>query len=507
MSSFFLATNTPEFFNDLCEEIRLFLSADKIDLLPPDETQTKTGVYVRHAVEKQADGTYISHAQIYDDGRLKASHDYPFSVLTGTPIEMKREKKSAVKINLYRLMCRYTGKKRPWGPLTGIRPTKYLRDLENRIGSKSARAYFIESLGVSRKKFDLAKRIVKRQASVIESIGKAALDIYIGIPFCPSICSYCSFGSKRLKKGDPIQMRYIETLIQEIEAIKPVILHRNIRSVYIGGGTPTSLDLPVLERLLSVVKEWGETCEFTVEAGRPDTIDAEVLAGLKRYGVNRISINPQTFKEKTLIDVGRKHSIAQVYDAFSLARKTGFHHINIDLILGLPGETLDDMRRSVKKAIALAPESITVHTLAIKNASAMQRDISYSANERKIETAVSSARRMCERKGYLPYYMYRQKYMKGNLENVGYAKIGSHSIYNIDMMEEVTDILAFGAGAVSKKIYPSEGRHERIANPKDLETYLAKIEKIIEKKKKHLLGVFYVLIIMACCHPAAYTLQ
>lgn len=484
MSTFLLITDTPEFFNDICEEIRLFLSADKITLLPEKTAPIDTGICIVHRMEKQKGNSYRSRATFFDKGRMKASYDYAFSVTGTGPIEIKRERKSAVKITLYRLLSRYIGKTMPWGALTGIRPTKYLRDLETRVGEAMAEDYFIKTLGVSRQKFDLAKSIVDRQSQAIQSIDDQSIDIYIGIPFCPSICTYCSFGSKWLKKGDAIQQQYMDALIAEIEAMKPSVTQHNIRSVYIGGGTPTSLDRPVLERLLACVKEWGSDREFTVEAGRPDTIDENMLALLSKYGVNRISINPQTFRETTLTKVGRKHTIEQVYSAYQLARQYGFSHINLDLILGLPRETLKDMRRSVKCAIAMVPESITVHTLAIKNASAMNRERIDTANEKMMEKAVKMAKRLCEKSGFLPYYMYRQKYMKGNLENVGYAKADCLSIYNIDMMEEVTDILAFGAGAISKRIYRDEGRHERIANPKDLDTYFSKLKILIEKKRK-----------------------
>ena len=483
MNTISLSTNTPEFFNDLCEEIRLFLSADKIAMLPSDMKTNDKGICFVHREEAYEDGNYVSRATILKKGQKKAGYAYFFRIIGNDPLEIKRERKNAGKITLYRLLNRYTGKKMPWGPLTGIRPTKYLRDLETRVGQAVAEEYLIKTLGVSRQKFDLARSIVTRQKSVIQSVGEKAIDIYIGIPFCPSICTYCSFGSKRIKKGDALQERYMDALITEIEALKPAVKGRDIRSVYIGGGTPTSLDLPLLERLLDAVAEWGKDKEFTVEAGRPDTIDAKVLELLSAYGVNRISINPQTFKEETLTKVGRRHSVDEVYTAYKTARKYGFAHINLDLILGLPGETLTDMRRSVKRAIAMAPESITVHTLAIKNASAMNRANTYTADEKMMEKAVEKARQLCEKSGFLPYYMYRQKYMKGNLENVGYAKTDRLSVYNIDMMEEVTDILAFGAGAISKKIYRDQGRHERIPNPKDLETYFGKLEKLIEAKR------------------------
>jgi len=380
-------------------------------------------------------------------------------------------------------MSRYTKEKMPWGAITGIRPTKFLRDLTARVGQAKAKDYLVNTLSVSQKKFKLAKSIVTAQQVTISSITDNAVDIYIGIPFCPTICAYCSFGSKRLKKGEKIQTDYMDALLREIEALKPNIQKREIRSVYIGGGTPTSLDLPVLKRLLVSVSVWGQGREFTVEAGRPDTINAEMLLLLKKYGVNRISINPQAFKPQTLTAIGRQHTVESFYHAFYLAREHGFTRINIDLILGLPGESLRDMKASVKKAIDLEPENITVHTLAIKNAAAFGREMKYSADEAMMETAVNMAKRLCAKNGYTPYYMYRQKYMKGNLENVGYTKDDAMCVYNIDMMEEVADVIAFGAGAMSKKVYRRQGRHERIPNPKDMTTYLEKTEKMIQKKK------------------------
>ncbi len=486
MTPITLYTNTPEFYNDICEEIRLFFSADQIILkenpitpAPPDQR------YFSHTVSEQ-NGKGRSETVIYNDSAASSPGIAFFELDKADPIAAKRQKKAAVKLSTYLALKALTGKQPLWGALTGIRPTKLLREQENRTGISEAKRYLIKTLEVSEDRYRLAKQIIDRQRPIIDTAGDNAMDIYINIPFCPSRCAYCSFLSAVTSEGDPVQQVYMDMLIKEIKAMSPVIAAHHIRSVYIGGGTPTSLDDAQFERLLHIIKAHiPHVPEFTVEAGRPDTITPEKLACMRRHQVTRISINPQTFRDSTLTRVGRNHSIEDFNRAYRLAKANGFDHINIDLIFGLPGERLRDMKRSLKKAIRQKPESITIHTLAIKNASKLTRDIAYSEKEAVVLKAVDDGRKTCEKQGLYPYYMYRQKYMKGNLENVGYCKPGNESVYNIDMMEEVCSVLALGAGAISKRVYPSGGRLERCANVKDIKGYIDRINEMIATKKAH----------------------
>lgn len=486
MRPIFLYTQAPELYNEICEEIRLFLSTDKIEALtnPPETGRINTGLLFVHTVSMLGENHGRSSVQIFDENRLKASADSSF-VLSGDISADRRARKFAAKCCVYAALKRMTHKRPPWGALTGIRPTRMLRDLEERAGEVQAKRDMTALFDVSNRKINLAKQIISRQRPIIESASAKAMDIYIGIPFCPSICAYCSFSSTRTHAGDGMQTVYLTALEKEITALKHVIKMQDIRAVYIGGGTPTSLDNGVFERLLSLVRALiPKAKEFTVEAGRPDTITEEKLRIMKKHGVSRISINPQTFSDAALKRVERHHTVADFMTAFQLARKMAFDHINIDLIFGLPGEDVHDMKKSLRQAIRLSPESLTIHTLAIKNASKLKRETVDRADERMIAKAVEIGRRRCESAGLYPYYMYRQKYMKGNLENVGYCREGFESIYNIDMMEEICSILAFGAGAISKRVYAGENRLERNANTKDVRQYIARIDEMIDAQKR-----------------------
>jgi len=480
-----LYTETEYLYNDICEEIRLFYNADKIEIIEQNyNLKDKAGLYFFHTLNSENDG-YVSKALFFKKAKKIGEYSFEFKTSESNKLGKRREIKSAVKLTFYRLLRETTGKSLPWGCLTGIRPTRMLRELEDRRGEIAAKKHMIAVSDVNKSKYALAKSIVDLQRPLIESVDNGSLDIYIGIPFCPSICHYCSFSSTKTKRGDEKQSEYLDALEYEVKALKSVIAEYDVRSIYIGGGTPTSLDMPLLNRMLKLVREnLPSTKEYTVEAGRPDTITDDVLKILKEYNVNRISINPQTLKGDTLLRIGRKHTIEQFLYAFKKTREYGFENINIDLILGLPGESVSDMRRSVKKAVDLQPESITLHTLSIKNAAKYTRDMKYSADEKTILRAVDMGRRKTKRSGYKPYYMYKQKYMKGNLENVGFALSGYECIYNIDMMEEVCSVLAFGAGSISKRVFKDENRLKRSANVKDIKTYIERVEDMVKKKKE-----------------------
>lgn len=397
--------------------------------------------------------------------------EYAYEVVFDGELERKRLVKRYAKLSLYKFLCNLTGKNLPWGALTGIRPTK----LYYSQGDNSENFLKNEML-VSDKKYSILSSIAAAQKAVyIESDDN--VDFFVGIPLCPSRCQYCSFISAEITPKTRVN-EYIAALCKEIEASKSLI--KNLRSVYIGGGTPVSVGYENLKKVLDAVGKVD--CEYTVEAGRADCITKENLALLKEYGVTRICVNPQTFCDQTLELIGRKHNGAQVLEKFALAREFGFD-INMDLIAGLPLETFEVFSQSFEKAISLSPENITVHTLCLKKGSKLKELCSRLPEGEVAKMIDYSGERLTEA-GYRPYYLYRQKYMAGNLENTGYALPGKECVYNIDVMEEISQNIACGANAVSKRIFGKEQRIERYGAPKDIPTYIDKIDEIIEKKRK-----------------------
>lgn len=316
---------------------------------------------------------------------------------------------------------------------------------------------------------------------------RGGYSLYIGIPFCPSTCLYCSFTSFPIAVCRQRVDQYIDCVIREMEYVSQCYGDKILDTVYIGGGTPTTLEPEQLDRLLGSLKalfDFSTVQEFTVEAGRADSITREKLMVLRRHGVGRISVNPQTMKQETLDIIGRKATVEQVLEAYRLARETGFDNINMDLILGLPGETEEDVRHTVEQVVSLSPDSLTVHSLAIKRASRLNQWIQEHGIEalRNTDETMKIAAAGAEVLGMHPYYLYRQKNMSGNFENVGYAREGKYGLYNILIMEEVQTIIAVGAGSISKRVYP-DGRIERSENVKDVVQYIERIGEMIERKK------------------------
>ena len=395
-------------------------------------------------------------------------------------IEKKRYVKRKIKLCAYKCLKQALNKPLAWGALTGIRPTKLAYDLIS--CGLDVKSQFENVFLVPPEKTRLVIEILNNQKGLVEHDDKYA-DFYINIPFCVSRCSYCSFVSGDIYQQGRFVEPYIESLIKEMGAAFEIAGRGGyeLSHLYIGGGTPTSLSAAQIERVLAAVA--FKPREFTVEAGRPDTIDKDKLDVFKAFGVGRISVNPQTFCQSTLDLINRKHTISDIYDKFDLVRKYGFD-INMDLIAGLPGETEENFRYSIDCAVRLAPENITVHTLALKSGSALKEKSGVADTEKEIAAMLEyAAERLCAA-GYSPYYMYRQKYMVGNFENVGYSLKGKQCLYNIDMMEEVADIFACGANAISKRVIRAQNRIERAANVKDFSNYIGRTDEMIERKKR-----------------------
>ena len=391
-------------------------------------------------------------------------------------IEFKRYARRFAKLALYEALRAETGRSMPWGALTGIRPTK-LAYAEQAAGRRFEPLF--EKFGVSRENIALVRAVLDAQQGIYAR-EEGAADLYIGIPFCPSKCDYCSFITADISRTGQYVEGYLSALEKEIAACRG--LFRRLKSIYIGGGTPLVLETPQLRRVLDAAAPFAEGQEYTVEAGRPDVFTEEKLRLLKDYGVTRICVNPQTFSDETLARIGRRHTAADIYRAFDMARRFSFD-INCDLIAGLPGERAEEFCSGLDKAVALAPENITVHTLCLKKGAKRKEEESRLAGD-GIGEMISYSRSALSAAGYVPYYLYRQKYMADNRENTGWTKPGRACVYNIDVMEEITDNIACGANAVGKKLFAGEGRIERIGSPKDIPTYIAKIEGILAEKRK-----------------------
>ena len=391
-------------------------------------------------------------------------------------IEFKRYARRFAKLALDEALRAETGRSMPWGALTGIRPTK--RAYAEQAAGRRFEPLF-EKFGVSRENIALVRAVLDAQQGIYAR-EEGAADLYIGIPFCPSKCDYCSFITADISRTGQYVEGYLSALEKEIAACRG--LFRRLKSIYIGGGTPLVLETPQLRRVLDAAAPFAEGQEYTVEAGRPDVFTEEKLRLLKDYGVTRICVNPQTFSDETLARIGRRHTAADIYRAFDMARRFSFD-INCDLIAGLPGERAEEFCSGLDKAVALAPENITVHTLCLKKGAKLKEEESRLAGD-GIGEMISYSRSALSAAGYVPYYLYRQKYMADNRENTGWTKPGRACVYNIDVMEEITDNIACGANAVGKKLFAGEGRIERIGSPKDIPTYIAKIEGILAEKRK-----------------------
>lgn len=436
----------------------------------------------------------ISKTKYYENYELKFEFADHVKIGGLSEQEIKKITKECIKRSIFKVLQNRLNTYVPWGILTGIRPVKIVHTLlDEQKSDEEIREILKEKYFIMDEKIDLALEIAKRERVFIYPIDKNKISLYVGIPFCPTRCYYCSFPANPLKQFGHLRKEYVEKLIIEIKGMAKILKDTNkeIETLYIGGGTPTALEHEELDTLINALyKELDLSTikEFTVEAGRPDSITREKLEVLKKHNVSRISINPQTMNDETLQKIGRDHSVADIIDCFNMAREIGFDNINMDLILGLVDEDLEMVRNTLEEIKKLSPESLTVHTLAVKRASSLKENLDkyeltrYEEMIKMIDLSMEYAKNM----GLNPYYMYRQKHMLGNLENIGYAKEGYECIYNIQIMEEKQSNYALGAGSISKFVYVDEDRIERVENVKNVEQYIDRVDEMIERKRKEI---------------------
>ena len=473
--------NKPEFEYDIHSLIKAFF---------PEENVSAT------AEEKKYDEEITRMFQIcYGEKEISIAWD---GITSGKKGEVSFEvdfsdrqaTKNQLKQKLYQVLSDITGEKLPWGTLTGIRPTKIpMKLLEEGKSKAEIRSYMKDTYFASDEKIELSIDIAERELEILKKIDyENGYSLYIGIPFCPTTCLYCSFTSFPLVSWRTKVDSYLDALEHELDYVAVKFGKKHLNSIYIGGGTPTTLEPYQLDRLIRKIRcsfDLSDCLEFTVEAGRPDSITREKLETLKKWGITRISINPQTMKDETLKIIGRRHTVAQTVESFQMARELGFDDINMDLIMGLPEESLEDVKNTLDQVKVLKPDNLTVHSLALKRAARLNmfkedyKDYKMVNTTEHMDLTAEYAKEM----GLEPYYLYRQKSMAGNLENVGYASPGKAGIYNILIMEEKQTIVACGAGTVTKRVY-GDGRIDRCDNVKDVKLYMEKIDEMIRRKQK-----------------------
>lgn len=503
----------PEFEYDIHSLVKAFYPDEEMEMYytcDPKEVQEQNVACTHHEVGAELDEKRKSAAATLEVHYQNDVTAFCFSIRTGSTDEAKVYNaqakcdedrtihKNHIKQALYKLLEEATGQTLPWGTLTGIRPTKLpMKMLEEGMSEEAIRAHLKDTYFATDKKVDLSIEIAKRESELLKQIDyERGYSLYIGIPFCPSTCLYCSFTSYPLKVWAKEIDRYLDALEKEIDFVAERMKDRPLNSIYFGGGTPTTLEAHQLHRLISKVKssfDLSHCVEFTVEAGRPDSITIEKLQTLHELGIDRISVNPQTMKQETLDLIGRHHTVEETIESFHMAREAGIGNINMDLIIGLPGETLEDVRNTMEQVTALRPDNITVHSLAVKRAARLTIYKDFYKDMQMVNTAehMDLCEEYCRSIGLNPYYLYRQKGMAGNMENVGYAAEGKAGVYNILIMEEKQTIMALGAGATTKFVLPElnpngTNRIERVENVKDVKNYLERIDEMIERKKKYL---------------------
>lgn len=480
-----------EDWNRVLNHIANLFYEDSVIQLTQDGTDM--AIAFQHRID--ADFTIHTEAQLTVDGE-KYTSNYAICYATeGTEKEQSIRMKRALSHVMLDVLEQYTGMTQQWGILTGVRPTKlYHKYRKAGMSEEEIFAILKKDYRLSDAKISLMKEIVARQLEVIPDLDELGqeISIYIGVPFCPTMCAYCTFPAYAIqsnRKQGRVE-KFIDGLHIELREMGKWLTENNMRitSIYWGGGTPTSIEADEMDALYQTMfaafPNPHTIREITVEAGRPDTITPEKLEVLKKWGIDRISVNPQSYTQETLKAIGRHHTVQETIDKFWLSREHGMNNINMDLIIGLPNEGIVEFEHSLNESAKMMPESLTVHTLSFKRASEMTRnkDKYRVADRDTVSEMMQMATDWTKNNGYVPYYLYRQKNILGNLENVGYCKPGEESIYNIVIMEEVQTILGIGCGASSKFVHPETGKITQFHNPKDPAAYIATFEEAIKKK-------------------------
>lgn len=483
-----------EFEYDIHSLVKAFYPKEEVYVSTKDKEKKEEPVHYHMDVQ------FAPEEIIFSWKRVEASEDNAnqtgITKCVAVDDTNRKETKNSLKRTLYRLLSEYTGVELPWGNLTGIRPTKIpMALLEEGKSEEEIARYMKETYFTSDEKIKLSIEIAERELELLHKLDyEEGYSLYIGIPFCPTTCLYCSFTSYSLAAWKNRMDEYLDALEKELDYTAVKFAHKKLNSIYIGGGTPTTLNPQQLDRLIRKIKcsfDLSNLVEFTVEAGRPDSITKEKLMVLRNHDISRISINPQTMKQETLDLIGRHHTVQQTIDSFYLARELGFDNINMDLIVGLPGESLSDVADTMEVIRKLAPDNLTVHSLAIKRAARLNIQRERYQDFEIVNTAdhIALTSKVAEEMGLFPYYLYRQKNMAGNFENVGYAAPGKAGVYNVLIMEEKQSIVACGAGASTKRVWVQpnpDGTHriERAENVKDVAQYIARIDEMIERKSR-----------------------
>ncbi|MCM3639393.1 coproporphyrinogen III oxidase [Sporosarcina luteola] len=472
----------------------LFFEQSKVSTDPEDE-----GILIDLSLHKDG-AEIVGQANLTYDG-IEYSATFSEQMTTDNSETETRQLKRIYSHVFLEVLEQLTGMKQSWGILTGIRPMKlYHKYRQQGHGVEEAKRLLMERHRISEEKSELLATIENVQLRAIPDLHQIQNDvsIYIGIPFCPTKCAYCTFPAYAIHRKNGRVESFLDGLHEEIREIGKWLTERNIKitTIYFGGGTPTSIEADEMDALYQTMYDsfphMKEVREVTVEAGRPDTITPAKIDVLKKWGIDRISVNPQSYTDETLKAIGRHHSVQETIDKFWLSRNMGMKNINMDLIIGLPNEGLEEFRHSLDETAKMQPESLTVHTLSFKRASEMTRNKEkYKVADREtVEQMMKMGEQWTKENGYVPYYLYRQKNILGNLENVGYAKPGEESIYNIIIMEEVQTIIGIGCGASSKFMDPVTGKITQFQNPKDPAAYILTFEEYIEKKIEYLERIF-----------------
>ena len=475
-----ISFNQKEFEYDAYTLLKAFFPKEEIQMFYVQEEEAPTDLEHLISIEY---GEQVHIRIQWGDTLLEGQETYEQT-------EDRKIRKNKLKQVLYKLLSQLTGQTLPWGNLTGIRPTKIAMGLiESGMSNAQAAEYMRNTYFTSKEKTALAITIANRERELLKDIDyEKGYSLYVGIPFCPSICLYCSFSSSPLQRWKDQVDAYLDALLKELDFISEAMKDRTLDTIYIGGGTPTTLEPEQLERLLEHINARFpvyQVKEYTVEAGRPDSITREKLQAIRKFPVTRISVNPQTMNQATLELIGRRHTVEDTRHAFALARECGFDNINMDIIVGLPGEQKEDVQHTLEEIKKLDPDSLTVHSLAVKRAARLNmfkeqyEEMEFINNQEIMDMAMKYAYE-CQMG---PYYLYRQKNMCGNLENIGYAKVDKAGIYNILIMEEKQSILAAGAGASTKFVFQNGERIERAENVKDVANYISRIDEMIERKR------------------------